>query len=339
MSLFKTLNPSQISRNKHISLLSVFLRTLTSVPSQNQTSNKKPLSVLFEEAVGLRKKADSDSENDTTNVLKNGLKELEREVRDLKAKNQETVSVNFEKKEETKKVKGLRLYSLFVNGKRVTVEEKNTRERREEEGGTYPKKGEEGGTYPKKEEEGGVLKELSPDMETFVNHLYKEGYFSKGNFLRPNQKRLDFGCFDENYGRDFIKFAAEKFGKDHQEIAKWLSGSDLRTIALFGCPSTTKKTVFSAKQLRRFFKIQEDTVCHKCVLKESCKFVNQSIWKGQHENLNLVVVMRVITRYALESVPPQLVVPDEVKASVSRLFKEVMNLSETTHKATSTISV
>lgn len=196
----KTLNPSQISRNKHISLLSVFLRTLTSAPSQNQTSNKKPLSVLFEEAVGLREKEDSDSENDTTNELKNGLKELEREVRDLKAKNQETVSVIFEKKEETKKVKGLSLYSLFVNGKRVSVEEKNTRARREEEGA--------------------VLKELSPDMETFVNHLYKEGYFSKANFLRPNQKRLDFGCFDENYGRDFIKFAAEKFGEDHQEIAK-----------------------------------------------------------------------------------------------------------------------
>lgn len=79
-------------------------------------------------------------------------------------------------------------------------------------------------------------------------------------------------------------------------------------------------------------------VCRKCVLKESCRFVNQSIWKGQ-KNLNLAVVMRVITKYALESVPPQLAVPDEVKASVSRLLKEVINLSETTHKATSTTSV
>lgn len=79
-------------------------------------------------------------------------------------------------------------------------------------------------------------------------------------------------------------------------------------------------------------------MCHKCVLKESCRFVNQSIWKSQIRNLNLAVVMRVITLYALESVPPQLAVPEEVKDSVSRLLKEVINLSETTYKATSTTS-
>lgn len=54
--------------------------------------------------------------------------------------------------------------------------------------------------------------------------------------------------------------------------------------------------------------------------------------------MNLAVVMRVITLYALESVPPQLAVPEEVKDSVSRLLKEVINLSETTYKATSTTS-
>lgn len=41
---------------------------------------------------------------------------------------------------------------------------------------------------------------------------------------------------------------------------RWLSGSDLKKVALFGCPSLTKKTVFSAKTLRVFFKIQENTV-------------------------------------------------------------------------------
>lgn len=200
MLAFKTQNPLQIPRNKHFSLLLVLLKTLTSTPSQNQTSNKKPLSVLFEEAMGLRDKADSDSENDTNNEFQNGLKELEREVKDLKAKNQDEVGFNFEKKEETKNVKGLSLYSLFVNGKKVSLEGKNERGRIKDEGG--------------------VLKELSPDMVMFVDRLYKEGYFSKANFVPPNQKRLDFGCFDDSYGRNFIKYAAEKFGKDHQEIAK-----------------------------------------------------------------------------------------------------------------------
>ena len=70
-------------------------------------------------------------------------------------------------------------------------------------------------------------------------------------------------------------------------------------------------------------------VCCKCVLKPSCKFVNQSVWKGDNKNLNLAVVMRVIILYAFESVPPQLVVPDKIMDSVLRLLKEVLKLSQT----------
>lgn len=57
--------------------------------------------------------------------------------------------------------------------------------------------------------------------------------------------------------------------------------------------------------------------------------MNQSVWKGDMTNLHLAVVMRVITLYALESVPPQLVIPDEIKASVSRLLKDIVRLSQT----------
>ncbi|KAI8010337.1 hypothetical protein LOK49_LG06G01162 [Camellia lanceoleosa] len=59
-----------------------------------------------------------------------------------------------------------------------------------------------------------------------------------------------------------------------------------------------------------------EQVCSKCVLKSSCKFVNQSVSKGNNNNLNLAVVMRVIILYTMESVPPPLVVPDE-EASVT----------------------
>lgn len=70
-------------------------------------------------------------------------------------------------------------------------------------------------------------------------------------------------------------------------------------------------------------------VCSKCPLKESCKFVNQSVWKGDTKSLNLAVVMRVITVYAMDSVPPGIKVPDEVRDSISRLLREVINLSKT----------
>ena len=57
--------------------------------------------------------------------------------------------------------------------------------------------------------------------------------------------------------------------------------------------------------------------------------MNQSVWRGDSKNLNLAVVMRVITLYGLELVPPELAVPDEIKHCVSRLLKEVLKLSQT----------
>uniref|UniRef100_A0ACD5VX69 Uncharacterized protein n=1 Tax=Avena sativa TaxID=4498 RepID=A0ACD5VX69_AVESA len=59
---------------------------------------------------------------------------------------------------------------------------------------------------------------------------------------------------------DAVKAAAERFGNDHQVVAKWLSGSDLKKVALFGCPSVERRTVFAAKRSRAFFNIPEDKV-------------------------------------------------------------------------------
>lgn len=327
MSVFfriRAKNPPHIPHKSH-SILSIIARTLASSSSQtthNKNKNKKPLSVLFEEVIGSREKAESDNESNSNDELKKGLKELELEVRNLKANAKvqkdsninENVRLNVEreetknvKKEETKNVKRLGLYSLFVNERRLKEEKKGMREKNE----------------------ASVLKELSPEMEMFVSHLYKEGYFKKANFLSDSLKMLDFSRFNDSYARDFVKFAAQQFAKDHQELAKWLSGSDLKKVALFGCPSLSRKNVFSAKQLRHYFEIEEDTVCCKCVLKDSCNFANES-WNRQTKDLKLDAVMRIITLYALESVPPQLAVSDEVKASVHRLLKEIINLSRTT---------
>ncbi|KAL0545768.1 hypothetical protein IC582_015660 [Cucumis melo] len=172
-----------------------------------------------------------------------------------------------------------------------------------------------------------LRKELSPDMEMFARHLYREGYFNYANFLPVNKFVLSY--FECRRGRNFIKSTAQRFGRDNQEIAKWLSGSDLRKVALFGCPSTARKDVFAAKRLRKFFRIQEDTVCHKCILRRSCKYVNQGVWNEDTKNLNLGVVLQVITQYALEAIPEQLIIPEDIKASVSRLLKEILNLSQT----------
>ncbi|XP_059662748.1 uncharacterized protein LOC132308630 [Cornus florida] len=294
---------------------------------EDKKKTKKPLNVFFKEAVGLSQNIEkSEGESDIeTGELKKKLRKLEEEVRKLNADKKEGEVL---KKKQPKKDDGFSqneskpkkddgfsqneskpkgLYSLFTN-KAANSEKSVDKE-------------------SSKVDEPMVFKELSTDMVLFATHLYKEGYFNNANFL-PRDK-FDDTCFQNNFGRDYLKFATEKFGKDNQEIAKWLSGSDLKKVALFGCPSLSRKNVFSAKRLRTFFRIPENTVCSRCALKQSCKFPNQSVWKGDTKQLNLAVVMRVIVLYALEAVPQQLVVPDEIKASVSRLLKEVVNLSQT----------
>nr|XP_019067227.1 uncharacterized protein LOC101247991 isoform X3 [Solanum lycopersicum] len=42
-------------------------------------------------------------------------------------------------------------------------------------------------------------------------------YFKDSNFL-PRRK-FGITCFENSYARDFVKYAAEQFGRDHQEIA------------------------------------------------------------------------------------------------------------------------
>ncbi|XAR68185.1 hypothetical protein NMG60_11003226 [Bertholletia excelsa] len=307
---------SILQRTVYLSAQFEHKSTCSDSSTEEIKKTKKPLHLLFKEAVGILPKLDpSDSESeDETNELKKKLRKLEKEVRKLKEDNDcKRESVRDLKK--TKSDDGI----STSDSKPKSLSELF----RDKASGTEKS----ADTTLLGMEDPMVYKELSPDMVLFVRHLYKKGYFVKANFFP--RKEFDVSCFENSYGRDFIKFAAEKFGKDNQDIAKWLSGSDLKKVASFGCPSLGRKNVFSAKRLRLFFGIQEDTVCSKCVLKSSCKFVNQSIWKGDYKILNLAVVMRVITLYALESVPPQLIVPDEIKASVNRLLKEVVNLSET----------
>lgn len=70
-------------------------------------------------------------------------------------------------------------------------------------------------------------------------------------------------------------------------------------------------------------------VCSKCVLRESCKFMNKSVW-GHPNKLDMGTVMKVITPYALQWVHPEMVVSDEVNKAVSQLLKEFVKLSQTT---------
>ncbi|RDX63996.1 hypothetical protein CR513_57501, partial [Mucuna pruriens] len=253
-------------------------------PNPQTRPTKKPLHALFTEAVGLSEKTATDDEEETASEsateLKNNLRQLEEEVRSLKEKTKEALN----------KTEKRSLYAAFTNQQTPTQRELKTKK-----------------TV--------VVKELSPDMVTFVQYLFEKGYFNDANFVQ-GKKSFDPAWFTDFFAAGYIKFAAHKFARDNREIAKWLSGSALKQVAVFGCPYPHRSGVFPAKRLRRFFEVPENTVCSGCSLQQSCRFANQSVWKCDDTNkLDLVTVMKVITSYALESVHPQLVVPDEVKKS------------------------
>ena len=200
MSLFKTLllsnqikvllkTPNPIYNPFPPSPLFI-IRTLNSSP---QKPNKKPLSLLFQEAVDFTEiagRTEKQSEGEK-NELMRGLKELEN-VRMLK----ENPIRKKKEKEGVERGKPKKVKSLieFFGGEK--------KEKKLEKG----------------REDVRVFKDLSLLAEIFVRQLYAKGYFNKANFLEDN--KLDFGYFDNSYGRNFIKFAAYRFGKDHQEIAR-----------------------------------------------------------------------------------------------------------------------
>ncbi|RAL38104.1 hypothetical protein DM860_000798 [Cuscuta australis] len=280
-----------------------------------EEKKKKPLDIFYREAVGIVQDPSHGGDAEVSHPARCELTDLEEEVRVLQEKREIAMQEKIERRKmEIQKVskkdddsgnqsKVYNLHKLFVK---------------------VPSKSSKAPTVKNHM----IGKTLSPEMAELVTHLYEEEYFKNANFV--NHKKLDITCFEQSYAWEYIKHAVRKFAEDKQEVAKWLSAEDLKKVALFGCPSVVKKDVYSAKLLRRFFKIQEDTVCGKCALRDSCKFENKTMWRGDEaKQLYLHHVTRIITLYASEPVPQELVLTPELKESVNRLLREVINLSKT----------
>lgn len=146
--------------------------------------------------MGICPTPENNGEDKEDNELKRNLRDLEREVRSLR-ENSSGENDGKEKGLEGFKQKGL--HGVFTH--------------RVRSGGK--------GLMGRNREIPMVFRELSGDMKLFVSHLYKEGYMENADFLKKNEDGLDFSCFDNSFGRGFIKFSAEKFAKDNQEIAKY----------------------------------------------------------------------------------------------------------------------
>ncbi|KAG6393828.1 hypothetical protein SASPL_144402 [Salvia splendens] len=379
LTFFISSNPSKFT---HLSSIPQrpFSRSAQSAETADEQTRSfsQPLSGFFRkvlfgsESADINRVAAENAESEET-IVTDKLRKLEEEIRDLNEKKCETVEnleiVNEEKEKRRKsdsriapKMEKRRLSALFKKSKKRPSKSKSVADSRSELKFVVDLKSE---SKPVERtafgmEDPMVHRELSPDMKLFAEHLYAKGYLNDANFM--NRDRFDPMDFEVSYAREFLKFAAVKFGEDHQYISSrsfkklkmmlfdylkleyttrgiiikifsvnvkdlwlWLSAGDLKKVALFGCPSIGQRTVYDAKHIRAFFKIDEPKAT--CTLKESCKHSNKSN-KKHSTKLCLDSVMKVLVMYAMESVPQKLIVPEDVRNSVSRLLKEITSLSQ-----------
>lgn len=67
-------------------------------------------------------------------------------------------------------------------------------------------------------------------------------------------------------------------------------------------------------------------ICGSCKMRNSCQFVNQEV--SRHDKVILPDTMRILTLFVLDTCPQQLKVTPELKASICKLVKDTINLSQ-----------
>ncbi|KAK4398293.1 hypothetical protein Sango_1304800 [Sesamum angolense] len=275
--------------------------------SEEEKSQKcvRPLSVIFKEAVGLSARTENrtveDEDGSENAELKQKLRKLEEEMRRLNKKSceiGETSKLHTENGDLVERSGAKRsLWELFSH--------------KEEEEVKLAKPIDYGTEDPM------VHKELSSDMKMFTQHLYMEGYLKDASFLPKN--KFDVTHFEPSYAREFLKYAAVKFGRDHQEIAKRAHSFGFCLLIDEAIQLNQRiRDLLGCLFLVDFLFEKLDKVCKKCVLKDSCKRANKAS-RHKSNKLLLTEVSRVLIMYAMESVPQQLVVPEEIRNSITVL--------------------
>ncbi|KAL3646228.1 hypothetical protein CASFOL_011408 [Castilleja foliolosa] len=355
INLIKFQNPTSSSLNSRNSSEYLFLSSITSrpyslsalfvaKPDEKIPKRKEPLSSFFKNAIAGTERAnngDDWAKSSEMKKLEEKLRNLEQEVRKLNEERGENVKPlsPISAQNDSIKQNGARvnLSAFFTDQTSFNDQKKKAKSAKPSDLGhedasltDQKKKTKSAKPTDLRYEDTTVYKELSTDMQMFVHHLYMKGYFRDANFM-PNNK-FDLTCFEMSHGRDFLKFAAMQFGRNHQEIARWLSASDLKKIALFGCPSHSQKSAYAVKHMRNFFGIEEKKVCQNCTLRKVCKLANKpgKMHAEPGTELRMRNVMRTLIMYAMELTPEQLIVPEEIQASVSRLMNDIVKLSQTT---------
>lgn len=230
MSLFRSLaflehrNPRTFIFNLDVSqkrylFNSIFRRTNSVPPEPESISSEenpkwesqrkmKQLAVFFKEALGLSPRTEEptrDNEGGTSDLSRD-LKQLESKIRGLNKKHD---SVNVDEVEVAEAV--AEAEEEVLTGKDIKTVAPSL-------SSVFMKRSRRRGEWGRLPEASVTIEKLSPETEMFLNHLHTEGYFNGASFMRNG--RLESDWYKHSCGRDFIKSASDKFGKDHKEIAK-----------------------------------------------------------------------------------------------------------------------
>eukprot|EP00249_Psilotum_nudum_P021063 c27957_g1_i1 orf=156-2780(+) len=160
-----------------------------------------------------------------------------------------------------------------------------------------------------------------PQWTAFLEHLEEKNYFSDVVDMVGTQRAL----FKD---RAYIKNALMSFGRERDDLFRFLSKQAIRVIVNFGCPSIDRKVVNAAKRLRAQLGIVEGDVCQQCRLKKSC---TRAFCLPERQITAVTLdVVRILLPFA-ENILPDAELhesyPKEVTIAICNLLEELVQLS------------
>lgn len=181
-----------------------------------------------------------------------------------------------------------------------------------------------------------------PEWIELMERLVQQNYF---DHKRRDENRMMRGVgFDvsnvgdevsDDAGIDFrdyktVQLACINFGKDRFDILRSMSRQDIQILVGYGCPTTDKKVVFSAKLLRKRVHLDEGDVCSSCSLRSTCSLAY--LLTNKEDEARTIDVMRVLTIYGFDYVNgcvgnKGLLKQKSVKTVARKLLHEVVKLS------------
>ncbi|KAI5073044.1 hypothetical protein GOP47_0011057, partial [Adiantum capillus-veneris] len=174
--------------------------------------------------------------------------------------------------------------------------------------------------------EGGPrIKHPWKEWNDFYDVLYQNNYFKD---VPPEKSSMEGEGYLKFQSSTHMKRAILDFGRERDDIIRFMTKKHIKTVVAVGCPSTDRKVVNACKRLRVLCEIPEDEVCQQCKLKTFCT----RAFAAPSPDLmaETADLLRVLYSFALNASPiaeSQVSYPISVVKSACHLVNEIVQLS------------